>query len=437
MSEGVSHRQVWALVVPIILSNLTVPLMGAVQTGVMGHLPDPAYIGGVALGTQFFSYFYLVFGFLRMATTGFVAQAKGAGDAQELRSIAVRGTILALGFGALLIALQAPLADLTFLALGGSAKVQALGHDYIALRIWSAPAALFGFVALGWLIGMAHMRTVLVLTFVQNGLNALLAIWFVNGLGWGIAGVAVATLIAECAGAVVAAIAVWHAHRGKPGRWLAPGLLDRHRLLGMMQVNGNIFLRTLFLLTGLAWFTSQGARQGDIVLAANAVLINLLFIASYGLDAFANAAETLVGGAIGARRRAALSAAVRVTTLWAGGIALAATGAFALLGPALIDLLTGLDAVRSEARRYLPWAIVSPIVAVWCFQFDGIYIGATRTAEMRNGMALALLLLLGLGYALMPALGNHGLWLALLAFFAFRGLALWLWYPRIVRSVPA
>ncbi len=437
MRSGIGHRQVWALVVPIILSNLTVPLMGAVQTGVMGHLPDPAYIGGVALGALFFNYIYWVFGFLRMATTGFVAQAKGAGDEQELRAVTVRGTLLAFLIGALLIALQAPLAEAAFALMGGSAKVESFGRDYVAVRIWGAPAALLSYVALGWLIGMAHMRTVLALTFFQNGLNVVLALWFVVELGWGIAGVALATLISEVAGALIAAVAVWHAHRGRPGRWFGPHLFDRARLFGLLHVNGNIFLRTLCLVSGFAWFASQGARQGDVVLAANAVLLNLMFIASYGLDAFANAAETLVGGAIGARDRAGLSRAVRVTTIWAGGIALLAGAAFALFGPGLINLLTTIDAVRAESLRYLPWAVALPVVAVWCFQFDGIYIGATRTVEMRNGMALAVVLLLALGYGLMPVLGNHGLWAAFMAFFAVRGLLMWLWYPRILRSVAA
>ncbi len=430
-----TNRQVWALALPIILSNLTGPLMGAVDTAMMGHLPDPAYIGGVALGALIFNYLYWSFGFLRMATTGFVAQAKGAGDEQELRHVTARGALLALAIGALLIALQAPLADLALALLEGSARVKGLARDYLVLRIWGAPAALFTYVAIGWLIGMAQMRAVLVLAAAQNAINAVLAVWFVAGLGWGIEGVAGATLIAEIAGALVAAVMLVARHRGLAGRWLDRAVLDRARLAGMVRVNRDIFLRTLCLLTAFAWFVSQGAAQGDVVLAANAVLMTLVTAAAYALDAFAHAAETLAGGAIGASDRRGFRHVVRMTTLSAVAAAGAVSLLYALFGPSLIALLTTLASVRDEAARYLPWAALYPFVAVWCFQLDGVYIGATRTVEMRNGMALALLFLLALGYALMPAFGNHGLWAAFLAFAAFRGAILALWYPRLMAQL--
>lgn len=424
--------RVFALALPIILSNLSVPLMGAVDTAVMGHLPDAAYIGGVALGALVFNYVYWGFGFLRMATTGFTAQAQGAGDHQELRHVTARGTLLALGLGAAIVLLQLPIAALAFGVLEGSARVKELARDYVLVRIWGAPATLFVYVVLGWLIGMQRMRTVLALTVFQNALNAALALLFVVELGWGIKGVAGATLAAEYAAALFGALALWRAHRPLARRWGGAGLFDRAKWLGAFRVNRDMFLRTLFLVTGFAWFTSQGAGQGDVMLAANAILITFIAFAAYGLDGFAHAAETLVGAAVGARDGAAFRAAVRVTTWCAGVVALAMGLMLALGGPALVDVMTVLEPVRAAAREFLLWAALYPLVSVWCFQLDGIYIGATRTAEMRNGMALALLGFLTLGYALMPRFGNHGLWAAFTVFAALRGIVLAVWYPRLL-----
>jgi MATE family multidrug resistance protein len=430
-----TQRRVWALVLPIIASNLTTPLMGAVDTAMMGHLPDAAYIGGVALGALMFNYLYWTFGFLRMATTGFAAQAQGAGRDDELGAVVARAGVLALAIGVLLIALQWPLAEFAFFVLAGSERVESLARDYVLVRIWGAPAALLTFVALGWLIGTAHMRTILALTVAQNLLNAALAVFFVLERGWGIEGIAAATLIAEYAGALLAlgVVARFCPQLGSALR--SPGLFARAPLLGLLRVNTDIFLRTLCLVTAFGWFVSQGAAQGDVVLAANAVLITLTMFAAYGLDGFANAAETLAGAAVGARDRTRFERAVRLTTASSGALAAAATLVFLLLGPALIALLTTDTAVRAEALRFLPWAAAYPIVAVWCFQLDGIYIGATRTREMRNGMLLALLALLAAGYGLMPIFGNHGLWAAFLLFYAGRGVILALWYPRIGRSL--
>jgi MATE family multidrug resistance protein len=434
---SLTHGTVWRLTAPIVLSNLTQPLMGMVDTAVMGHLPDPAYIGAVALGALVFSYVYWAFGFLRMATTGFVAQAHGAADDQALRHATARGAILALVIGGLVVALQAPLTGAALALLGGSDKVRGLAATYVETRIWGAPAALLTYVALGVLIGLQRVRTVLVLAVTQNAVNAALALLFVLELDWGVRGVAAATLAAEHVGAAIGLVAVWRALAGRGGRWGGPNLFDRARLLGTLKVNGDIFLRTLCLVTAFAWFASQGARQGDVTLAANAVLMNFLMLASHGLDAFAHTAESLVGAAIGAGDRRALARAVALTTAWSAGLAAIASIVFLAAGGAVIDLSTGIADVRDEARRFLPWAALAPVVAVWCFQFDGIYIGATRTAEMRNGMALALALLLALGYGLMPVWGNHGLWLALLGFFALRGATLALWYRRIPASLGA
>jgi len=431
------HARVWRLAGPIILSNLSVPLLGAVDTAVMGHLPDPAYIGGVAIGGLVFSYIYWGFGFLRMGTTGFVAQAEGAGDADEIRAVLARGLLLAGSFGGLVIALQLPIALAAFGIIEASAKVEGLARTYLFIRIWGAPAALANYVAIGWLIGMQRTGATFVLTVFLNGLNILLSLLFVLGFGWGIEGVALATLIAEWSAALLALALIGARLKRIGGNWQWTRILEQSRLVRMVRVNFDIFIRTLCLLTAFAWFTAQGAKFGDTVLAANAVLLIFQTFIGHGLDGFAHAAEALVGSAIGARDRAAVREAVRVSTIWAGIVA----GLFALVylvgGSLIVAILTNIETVRATAHVYLVYVIVSPLLSVWSFQLDGIFIGATRTAEMRNAMLLSLAAFIAAEQILVPSLANHGLWLAFLVFMVARAVTLAIWYPRIERAAVA
>ncbi|HEX7007945.1 MAG TPA: MATE family efflux transporter [Alphaproteobacteria bacterium] len=431
---GPSDRRVWRLAFPVILSNLSVPLLGAVDTAVMGHLPDPAYIGGVAVGALIFSYIYWGFGFLRMGTTGLVAQANGAKNAGEARAVFLRGLLLAGVIGAAVIALQGPIVLVALGLIDASAEVETLGRTYFSIRVWSAPAALIQYVVIGWLFGVQRMGSALAITVFANAINIVLDLWFVLGLGWGIEGVALATLIAEWSAALLGLTLV--------GRRVALGaaggarVFDAPRLLRMLRVNGDIFIRTLCLVTAFAWFTAEGARMGDVQLAANAVLLNFQTFMAYGLDGFAHAAEALVGAAIGARDRDAFRDAVRTSTKWAALIAAGFALAYLAAGGALIRTLTDIETVRRSAAAFLPWAIASPLVSVWSFQLDGIFIGATRTAEMRNGMIVSLAGFLALTAILVPLWGNHGLWLSFLLFMALRAATLALWMPRIASGLP-
>jgi len=434
-TTGTSDRRVWRLAFPVILSNLSVPLMGAVDTAVMGHLPDPAYIGGVAVGALIFNYIYWGFGFLRMGTTGLVAQANGAGDRGEMRAIFLRGLLVGGAIGAVLIALQGLIAPLALSLVDASPKVADLARLYFEIRIWSAPAALIQYVVLGWLFGVQRMAAALAITVFANALNMLLALWFVLGLGWGIEGVASATLIAEWSAALVGLAQI--GRRVVLGERGAARVFDGTRLLRMMRINGDIFLRTLCLVTAFAWFTARGARMGDVLLAVNAVLLNFQTFMAYGLDGFAHAAEALVGSAIGARDRRAFGDAVLTSTKWAALIALGFAAAYLAAGDLLVGTLTGIATVRASAAGFLPWAVASPLVSVWSFQLDGIFIGATRTAEMRNGMIVSLAGFLALSAALVPLWGNHGLWLAFLGFMALRALTLAVYLPRLYRALPA
>ncbi len=429
-----SFARVFRLAAPIIVSNVSVPLLGAVDTAVVGHLPDPAYLGGVAVGSTIFSFLYWGFGFLRMGTTGFVAQARGAGDDAEIRAVLGRALLTAAALGLLLIALQGPIRSMALGLVGASPAVDDSAAGYVAVRIWSAPATLANYALLGWLFGMQRPKTALVLLVLTNGLNIVLDLWFVVGLGWGVPGVAGASVIADYA---ASGLGLWLILRTLPGRtgWERRRLFERARLFALVRVNRDIFLRTLCLVFAFAWFTVQGARLGDLTLAANAVLLNLQSIMAYGLDGFAFAAEALVGGAVGARDRRAFSAAARAAALWSLGLAAVLAAIYAAFGSAIVALFTDLPEVRAAAALYLPWMVASPLVSVWSYVLDGIYVGATRTAEMRNGMAIALAVYLLVAAFAVSAWGNHGLWLAFLVLMVMRAATLAAWLPRVLRSI--
>jgi multidrug resistance protein, MATE family len=427
------QQRIWRLAGPVILSNATTPLLGAVDTGVVGRLSDPALIGGVALGAVLFAFIFWGFGFLRMGTTGFTAQAWGAGDSAELRGAFLRALAFALAIGLALIIFQAPIRLCALALVQGSPAVKLFAEIYFDVRIWSAPAALANFAVLGWLLGTRRTATALALQILINGLNIALAIALGLKLGWGIRGVAGATLISEFVSAGLGVSLVL----AKIPRVPTPHLLARERMIRVLTVNLNIMLRTLCIETAFVVFTFAGARLGEIPLAANAILMNLLTIMAYGLDGFAMAAEILVGSAIGARDRSAFRAAVKDSSVWAAGVAVVAGIFFLVAGGSIIDLFTIHEPVRAAAREYLPWLALAPIVAVWCYQLDGVYIGATRTVEMRNGLLLALAGNLLVLWQALPNMGNHALWLALMVFFILRAVPLALWLPRIDRSLAA
>lgn len=429
------NARVWRIAGPMILSNVTVPLLGAVDTAVVGRLPDPANIGAVAVGAIIFNFIFWGFGFLRMGTGGLVSQAYGAGDRNAIRDWLGRALLWAAAIAVSLLLLQWPIQEVAFRLMTASPEVERLGRVYFSVRIWGAPATLTNYVLLGWLLATQRAQATLILMILTNVINIILDFLFVMGFGWGVAGVAVATVIAEYGAAAAGLLFVASRLRRLGGHWHRGRLLDRTNLGAMLRVNRDIFIRTICLTIAFAYFTAAGGRLGDTTLAANAILLNLQSIMAYGVDGFAYAAEVLVGAAVGARDRGALSAAVRTSTLWAAGLAAGISLVYALAGMAIIDLFTTIEQVRQAAYLYLPWIAVSPLLSVWSFQLDGIFIGATRTAELRNGMVLALVVYLLGATAFVPWLGNHGLWLAFVIWIAARALPLAIWYPRILRSL--
>ncbi|HVJ51475.1 MAG TPA: MATE family efflux transporter [Aliidongia sp.] len=430
--QGISvHRRLLALAVPIILANLTQPLLSAVDTAVAGHLPGAEALGGVALGGLVFNFLFWGFGFLRMGTTGLIAQAQGALDWAAVRATLYRALGLALVIGLLLLLARRPLVSLLLDLLGGSAEVRASAELYCAARIVSAPAALANYVVLGYLLGRQHARLGLALQLVINLGNMAAAILFVYAFGWGVGGLGAATACADWLGFAFGLILLLRLRPQGLPRPRAAELLERTALARLILVNRDIFLRTVALIASFGLFAHEGARMGDTILAANAVLLNFQTFMAYGLDGFAHAAEALVGMAIGARDRASLAAAIRASMLWAGvGAALFSLAYFGF-GPSIIRLLTDIPDIRAAALAYLPWAAISPLVSVWGFQLDGIYIGAIRTRELRNSVFLALLAFLVAVRLFEPLWGNHGLWAALLLMMGMRGATLGLWLRRL------
>lgn len=435
LPAGGWNRRVWRLAGPIILANLSVPLLGAVDTAVVGHLADPVFIGAVAIGTLIFNFLYWGFGFLRMSTTGFTAQAWGAGNTDEVNGIMLRALVLAAAIGVLILLLQKPILWLALTFIDASPGVEHHAAIYFDIRVWAAPATLAGYAVLGWLFGLQRVGAALLLQVSINGLNIGLDLLFVLGFGWGVAGVALATVISQYFGL---ALGLWMAARARPAAgpsWRFAPRREAARLRGMLTVNGNIFVRTLGVIFCFAWFTAESAKMGDVVLAANAVLLNFQIFMAYGLDGFAHAAEALVGGAVGAGRRDALRATVKTTTGWALIVAGGFTLAYGLLGAQIVALITDIEAVRTACRSYLPWVVVLPLVSVWSFQLDGIFIGATRSAEMRNAMLLSVAAFLSAEVVLVRLWDNHGLWAALMVLMVARALTLGALYPRIERGV--
>ncbi|KIN70857.1 DNA-damage-inducible protein F [Sulfitobacter noctilucae] len=432
----ITHRRVLNIALPIVLSNATVPILGAVDTGVVGQMGLAAPIGAVGIGAIILSAFYWVFGFLRMGTVGLTAQAAGNEDVPEVAALLTRGLLIGLGAGVAIIMLQALLFYAAFAVSPASAEVERLARQYMAIRIWSAPAAISLYAITGWLIAQERTRAVLVIQLWMNGLNIVLDIWFVMGLGWGVQGVAFATFLAEWSGAAMGLWCCRAAFAGPHWRnWVQ--VFDRIRWVRMAKLNTDILIRSLLLEAMFVSFMFMGSDLGDVTLAANQVLMQFLMITAFGLDGFAFAAEALVGHAVGARQRAALRRGAVMASFWAGITALLLTVAFWMLGPMIIDLMTKAPEVQTAARVYLPYLVLVPLAGVGAFMLDGIFIGATRSRDMRNMMAVSFAVYVVAVLTLVPSLGNHGLWSAMLIAFVVRGLTLWLRYPALERSVIA
>lgn len=425
-------RRIWRMAGPIVVSNVSVPLIGAVDTAVMGHLDAAYYIGAVAIGAMIFNFLFHLLNCLRMGTTGPTARARGREDWGEVRAMLWRALTLAGGAAALIVLLQGPIAALAFGLVEASAQVEEHARTYFFIRVWTAPANLAIFAVIGWFYGLEDSRTPLVLQVTVNVTNMVLDIVFVMGFGWGVEGVAFATLIGEYLGLAVAAVAVRRRLKRLPaGR--GP-VFDRVRLLRLVAINRDITIRSLCVVTANAAFLAKSAAAGDTVLAANQILVHFVIFASFALDGVAHAGEALVGDAVGRRHGSALREVIRAVLAWSAGAAALLSAVYLAAGGLLVAVMTSLPEVRDAAAGWMLWGALAPLVAVWAYAYDGIYLGFSATRWMLVTMAVAFAAYAA-GLFLLPGpLGNHGLWIALWLFYGLRGAGLALAYPSLRRT---
>ena len=434
-----NHATIWQKAWPIILANAAVPLLGIVDTAVIGNLGKLSQLGAIAFGAMIFSFIYWSFGFLRMGTTGFTAQAAGARDEAEVRATLGRALLLSAGLGICIISLQWPLAHLALALLNGSPEVEAITRDYFTIRIWGAPATLSIFALTGCLIGLGRSRHLLLVQVFLNGLNIVLDVLFAGVFGWGAEGIALGTVLAEWATVIFASTLVLGMLRRRRTDqepfWPRSRITDVPKMMRLLAANTDILVRTLLLLFSFAWFINQSAEFGDAVLGANHILLQLVSFSAFFLDGYAFVAEALVGEALGAKRRKDLAMAVRRSTELAGATALVLALLILCFGDLAISALTDMVAVRAAAESTLAWAALYVLLSFAAFQLDGIFIGATRTREMRNASLVSVIVFMLAWWWLTPLFGNQGLWCAFVIYVCARAIALAVYYPGLVRDI--
>jgi MATE family multidrug resistance protein len=430
------HKQLFVLALPMILSNITAPLLGLVDTAVIGHLEYSYYLGGSTVGAMIITAITWLCGFLRMSTTGLSAQAFGQSNNKLSLLILVRGMIVAFCVGLVVILFQNFYLDLALSLAGGSEQVQFYAREYSAIRVWGLPAALANLVIMGWLLGNHKAKVVMWLIVVTNLINLGLDLLFVIGFAWQVKGVAMATLIAEYSGLLIGLGFVYTHFKKKfvglfsSAKQLFDAVVERSALLSYFKLNRDILIRTLCLEICFVFMTFQGARLGDDVIAANAILMNFLLLISFGLDGIANAAEVMVGKAKGENNQKSMFVSVNIALFWTGIFALAYSLLFYLAGNYFILTISDITEVVDYAQQYLFWIIALPLLACWCYLYDGVYIGLMQAHIMRNSMLIATFGCFFPVWWLLQNYGNHGLWAAFSIFMLARGATLAWHYQR-------
>lgn len=427
-------NQAW----PIILANAAVPLLGLVDTAIIGNTGSAQQLGAIALGALIFNFVYWSFGFLRMSTTGFIAQAAGAKNPTEIRNILGRSLVIGLSISLILLMFKKPIGFAAFYFFQASTDVEQLTAEYFSIRLWGAPASLATFVLIGALIGLGKSKLLLGVQLLLNGLNIILDIVFAGVLGWGVKGIAIGTLIAEWTTCLFGLFLVLHHVKGqwhKSGPfWRWPDILKREAVVKTLNANTDILIRTLLLVFSFAWFTNKSAQFGDDTLASNHILLQFISFSAFFLDGFAFVAESIVGKSIGAKNTALFKEAVYRTSVIAFLTALVLTSLFYFLGSLFIGELTNIGAVNSIASQYLWLASIYILFSIAAFQLDGIFIGAVRSREMRNAALVSTGVFLVI-CELLIQLGNVGLWLSFVVYVIARAVALFYYYPRVVQTL--
>ena len=439
--DSITYRYLLEKAWPIILANAAVPLLGLVDTAVIGNVGTVTDLGAIAFGALIFSFVYWSFGFLRMGTTGSVAQALGAADQTEIRAVLGRALILAVALGLILIMMQWGIRLVALALLDGSAAVEDVTAQYFNIRIWGAPATLATFALMGVLIGLGNSRQLLLVQLFLNGLNISLDIYFAGVLDWGVEGIALGTIIAEWSTVI---FAVWLIMRELNSRrelgsefWPRSRLLDGAALKKMLAANRDIMIRTLLLVFSFGFFINQSAQFGDVVLAANHILLQLISFAAFFLDGYAFVVESLVGSSLGARRRDSFDIAVKRSSILALVTAAVLALLLLLFGDSVVAVLTDIEPVQAAAQGSLFLAAIYIFFSFAAFQLDGIFIGASFTRQMRNAAILSIAVFLLAWWMLMDRFGVNGLWWAMIIYVSARAYALLLFYPALRKSIDA
>lgn len=431
---ALTRSEVLHRAIPIMGANIAAPLVGLVDLAVIGRTGDTQAIAAIALGSLIFNILFWSFGFLRMGATALSAQADGRDDEGERRAVLYRASLVGAVIGLILIGLQAPIQAGALTIFSGTPEIEEPARAYIQARIWGAPAALAGFAVYGWLIGMGLTGRALILQISLNLANAVLSVWFVLGLDGGVAGLGAASAVSQWLHLVLAAVILRQVLAKRAAPEVSKPLLDRQAVLRLLAVNRDIFLRTLALLAGFAWFNEASLREGADVLAANAILLQFISICALFLDAFAHVTEAETGRAAGAGDWKRLTRAFRLTSELAFGFALILSLGFVFGGQAFINTMTTDTATRNAASAFIIWCALVPLIGAPSWQLDGLMIGATRGTLMRNAMIAALLIYLALDWVLRGLWGAHGLWLAFLAYYLARAGTLAMGWPGLKRD---
>ncbi len=426
------NKQILRLAIPNIISNLSVPLLSTVDTALMGRQESAAYIGAVGVGAIIFNFIYWSFGFLRMGTTGLAAQAYGDKNNQELANILGRALLVVVIGGLALWALQVPIAWMSFWLLDASAEVESIARTYYDVRIWAAPATIGLYAMMGWFFGMQNAIYPMLLTILINIVNIVANLYLVNHLGMKADGVALGTVIAQYVGIVAAFGLFYYKYRRFFAYFNQKAILEIQAIKRFLSLNADIFIRTFCLIFVFAFFTARSAEQGDVLLAVNMILLQLINWMAYGVDGFAYASESLVGKYAGARDRKNIDLVVRYTFVWGMVLAVGFSVAYFFGGKPLLWLFTDQENIVTAALPFMAWMAVVPLIATPSYLWDGIYIGMTASREMRNSMILALAIFL-ISYLAFRGMGNNGLWLALTIFLIARGSIQWWWAKGVLK----
>ncbi|WP_240390563.1 MATE family efflux transporter [Bacillus sp. Y1] len=434
-SHTCTHREYFILAFPLILSGVSTPLLGVVDTAVVGRIQDPTALGGVAIAAVIFNTMYWLLGFLRVTTSGFTSQADGAKNEEGIMLALYRPMIIAILMGLIFILFQKPIIHLSLLLMGGNVSTNALAETYFLIRIWGAPFILLSYVTIGWLVGLGKVKMSLFLQIGMNLLNIVLDIVFVLGLHMGVAGVAYATLISEVSSVLVGMFIIYHTNKS---RFFIPSyaaLIKKDTLVQMFLVNRDHFLRTLCLVTMTGIFTSKGASMGELTLAANAILLQVQYVMAYLFGGFANASSILVGRAFGGKNSSLYFRALSLSATWGFATAILLSLLTFLFGDFIVSLFTTIHEVKNTTHGFLFWMFLFPLVGFWGLQLEGIFSGATDAKSVRNSIFFALLVFLAAIVFLVPVFGNHGVWMAFILFSLSRSVFLSLYVKKLTNRL--